>query len=50
MKATVKQNIEDMVAQWTDEERKICVDQTAAAFQGGGGINANLAGAATQQQ
>jgi len=44
MKATVKQSIEDMAAQWTDEQKQECVDQTKMAFQGGGSVNAFLAG------
>ena len=44
MKATVKNSIEEMAATWNDEEKAQCVDATAAAFIGGGGINANLRG------
>lgn len=44
MKEVVKQSIEDMAATWSAEDKLQCVDATAAAFQGGGGINANLRG------
>ena len=33
-----------MAAKWTKEEKTQCVDATAAAFKGGGGINAYLRG------
>ena len=44
IKARVKGEIEDMVADWTPEERKRCTDETAAAFRGGGALNSLLAG------
>ena len=44
IKAQVKENIEEMAASWSDDGRQECVAATAAAFQGGGGVNANLAG------
>lgn len=44
IKKTVKQNIEEMAATWSQDEKSQCVDATAAAFRGGGGINANLRG------
>lgn len=44
IKARVKGEIEDMVADWTPEERKRCTDETAAAFRGGGALNSYLAG------
>ena len=49
MKETVKQSIEDMAAVWNDEEKKQCVDATAAAFQGGGAINSHLSGSKNSQ-
>ena len=33
-----------MAASWNDEEKRECVDATAAAFQGGGALNAYLSG------
>lgn len=44
LKESVKTKIEDMAAKWTKEEKTQCVDATAAAFKGGGGINAYLRG------
>jgi len=44
IKDAVKQNIEAMAARWSREEKDACVNETAAAFRGGGMINANLAG------
>ena len=44
IKDAVKASIEAMAASWTAEEKKECVDATAAAFQGGSGINSNLSG------
>ena len=37
-------SIEDMASSWSREEKDQCVDATAAAFIGGGGINAYLSG------
>eukprot|EP00527_Entomoneis_sp_CCMP2396_P004450 CAMPEP_0198144076 /NCGR_PEP_ID=MMETSP1443-20131203/12814_1 /TAXON_ID=186043 /ORGANISM="Entomoneis sp., Strain CCMP2396" /LENGTH=263 /DNA_ID=CAMNT_0043807415 /DNA_START=96 /DNA_END=887 /DNA_ORIENTATION=- len=44
IKARVKGSIEEMAAAWTEEERKKCVDTTAATFMGGGSINSYLSG------
>mmetsp|Transcript_3802 Transcript_3802/g.9978 ORF Transcript_3802/g.9978 Transcript_3802/m.9978 type:complete len:272 (+) Transcript_3802:112-927(+) len=44
IKDRVKGDIEDMVANWSVEERKRCTDETAAAFRGGGSLNRYLAG------
>jgi len=44
IKDLVKAKIEEMAAQWSQEEKRQCVDATAAAFMGGGGINAYLSG------
>jgi len=44
IKDKVKGEIEDMVASWSTEERTRCTDQTAAAFRGGGAMNAYLSG------
>jgi len=40
----VKKSIEEMAANWSQEERQECIDATRDAFQGGGEINSNLAG------
>lgn len=40
----MKDSIEDMAARWSETEKQECVDATAAAFQGGGGINSHLSG------
>jgi len=44
IKDRVKGDIEDMVANWSTEERKRCTDETAAAFRGGGSLNSYLVG------
>jgi heme oxygenase len=44
IKAEVKANIELLAATWTDEQKQECVDATAMAFRGGGGINSALNG------
>jgi heme oxygenase (biliverdin-producing, ferredoxin) len=44
IKAKVKANIELMAATWTEEQKQECVDATAMAFRGGGGINSALNG------
>ena len=44
IKTSVKDNIEAAAAMWNDEQKMECVDATAAAFQGGGGINGYLSG------
>jgi heme oxygenase len=44
IKETVKGSIEDMAASWSREEKDLCVDATASAFRGGGGLNAYLSG------
>jgi len=48
IKDAVKDDIEAMAATWSPEEKKECVDATAAAFRGGGAINGYLAGQAAQ--
>ena len=40
----VKAEIEKMAAAWSDEERKRCVDETAATFRFGGQLNSYLSG------
>jgi len=40
----VKAEIENMAAAWSDEERKRCVDETAATFRYGGQLNSYLSG------
>jgi len=42
MSGEVKDNIEKMAANWTQEEKNECVAGTPGAFRGGGGINAYL--------
>jgi hypothetical protein len=42
IKDRVKDRIEQMAATWTADEKQHCVDATAAAFAGGGAINAYL--------
>lgn len=44
IKETVKGSIEDMAASWSREQKDQCVDATAAAFMGGGGLNSYLSG------
>lgn len=44
IKTRVKANIEDFVLTWNADEKQRCVDQTAAAFKGGGSINSYLRG------
>jgi hypothetical protein len=44
IKARVKDSIEDMAARWSETEKQECVEATAAAFQGGGGVNSHLSG------
>jgi len=44
IKARVKNDIEEMVAQWSREEKNRCVAETAGAFQGGGALNSYLSG------
>jgi len=44
IKEEVKGKIEEMAAKWTEEEKTQCVQATAAAFRGGGGVNMNLRG------
>ena len=43
----VKTEIEKMAAAWSDEERKRCVDETAATFRYGGQLNSYLSGGAS---
>ena len=45
IKDAVKANIEAMASTWNADQKKQCVDATAAAFQGGGAINSHLSGA-----
>lgn len=47
IKDTVKTSIEEMAAVWSNEEKRECVDATAAAFRGGGAINSYLSGSAS---
>jgi len=49
IKAKVKNSIEEMAASWSREEKDECVETTAAAFQGGGMLNAYLAGQGTRE-
>jgi heme oxygenase (biliverdin-producing, ferredoxin) len=44
IKSRVKNDIEEMVATWSREEKDRCVGETAAAFQGGGALNSHLSG------
>ena len=44
IKDKVKGDIEEMVSQWSREEKDRCVDQTAAAFRFGGAVNSHLSG------
>lgn len=44
IKDAVKENIELMAARWTAAEKDACVQETKAAFQGGGAINSYLSG------
>jgi heme oxygenase (biliverdin-producing, ferredoxin) len=44
IKDAVKENIEQMAAQWMAAEKNACVEETNAAFQGGGAINSYLSG------
>lgn len=44
MKTDVKNSIEELAASWSKEQKDLCVGQTAAAFQGGGMLNAYLMG------
>ena len=44
IKDRVKGEIEDLVVDWSAEERKRCTDETAAAFRGGGALNSYLVG------
>jgi hypothetical protein len=46
IKASVKANIEELAAGWTEEERAACVAATPMCFQMAGSINKHLAGAA----
>ena len=43
-KGAVKESIEKMAADWSREEKDMCVGATMGAFRGGGGINAYLGG------
>ena len=44
LKDSVKGKIEELAKSWNREERDSCIDATAAAFMGGGGINGYLYG------
>lgn len=44
VKGTVKESIEKMAAEWSRDEKDMCVEATMGAFRGGGGINAYLGG------
>jgi len=44
VKGTVKESIEKMAAEWSREEKDMCINATMDAFRGGGGINAYLSG------
>lgn len=44
IKEKVKGDIEDMVATWDREGKDKCVNETAAAFRGGGMLNSYLSG------
>lgn len=44
IKDHVKEKIESLAATWNNDERKECVNATAAAFKGGGAINSYLSG------
>ena len=44
IKDKVKGDIEDMVATWDREGKDKCVNETAAAFRGGGMLNSYLSG------
>mmetsp|Transcript_5744 Transcript_5744/g.8620 ORF Transcript_5744/g.8620 Transcript_5744/m.8620 type:complete len:292 (-) Transcript_5744:298-1173(-) len=44
IKDKVKSSIEEMAASWSRKQKDQCVGATAAAFMGGGGINAYLSG------
>ena len=44
IKDKVKGDIEEIVAQWTREEKDRCVNETAGAFRRGGAVNSYLSG------
>ena len=44
IKEKVKNDIEEMVAMWSREEKDRCVEETAAAFRDGGAVNSYLSG------
>ena len=44
LKDSVKGKIEELAKSWNRKERDSCIDATAAAFMGGGGINGYLYG------
>lgn len=44
IKEEVKDNFEKTAATWSEDEKSQCVNATAAAFKGGGGINRYLSG------
>jgi len=49
IKTDVKGSIEKLAASWSREQKDLCVEQTAAAFQGGGMLNAYLMGMSSPQ-
>lgn len=44
IKSKVKDDIEEMVSHWSREQKDSCVNETAAAFRGGGAVNSYLSG------
>jgi len=44
IKTEVKNSIEKLATSWSREQKDLCVEETAAAFQGGGMLNAYLMG------
>jgi heme oxygenase len=44
IKGTVKASIEKMAAEWSREQKDMCINATMDVFRGGGGINAYLGG------
>eukprot|EP00984_Skeletonema_dohrnii_P033396 scaffold29811_cov100-Skeletonema_dohrnii-CCMP3373.AAC.1 len=49
LKDTVKGQIEELAKGWNRQERDSCIDATAAAFMGGGGINGTLSQQSNQE-
>jgi len=44
LKSRVKSSIEEIASNWSEAEKNECVEATADAFRGGGGVNAYLMG------